>query len=162
MIPAFNFSIQNPPLMVCFVDIVQWEKVERKPSHNKNAPFSGSVPFHPFQGERRITQGLQGNRHQQYGVVIGGDTVGADMAANPTAVYKCPFAVLPYPYAYRLHSPATVRLAVARLFVQVLACQTVGAMVAMVTARAVGDDLPLAYLTDKILVAGVILVIPFH
>lgn len=115
----------------------------------------------PLNRKRRGRKRFHRNGHQFHGIVVRRDAVGTHLPALAAAVYDRPLAVFSNPYCHRLHIAAAVRSAVSRLDIHMQACQTVRAVVSVLTARAVRDYLPPANLTYKAFIAGMIFVISF-
>jgi len=76
------------------------------------------------------------------------------------AVDYRPFAALAYPHANGFHCTPAIGLTVAGGYIQVLAGQAMGAMVAVVGACAVGYHHMAAHLAFEWFVIGVLLVVP--
>lgn len=114
-----------------------------------------------IQRERRTGERLRRQRHQQQRVIIRRDAVGVNRAAHPAAMEQRPFAVFVHPHADGFHQRAAVGFAVAGGVVEVNGAQAVRAMVAVVTARAFGNDEPSAVPAGEGFVAGVGLVVVF-
>jgi len=122
------------------------------------------LPCHllqPFQGKWRGRNWLHGQRHELHGIVIGGDAIGAQRAADFTAMNDGPLSVLPHPDSDGLHDAATMGRAVSRLYVQMLAGEAIGAVISMSTACAVWEHSSATHLADKGLCTGMGLVIAF-
>ena len=117
--------------------------------------------FDPLQRERRLTQGPQGDAHQLYGIVVRSRPVGAEGAAAAAAVDDGPLAALAHPHRHRLHDPAAVCGAVARLDVHMQAAKAVAAVVPVLRARMLRRHQSAADLAGEAVLTGMCFVVAF-
>ena len=117
--------------------------------------------LNPLHREGWFTEGLHGDSHKLYRVIVRRNTVGAQRSAPSATMDYRPFAVLSHPDRNSIHNTAAVGSAVARLDVQMQAGKAVRAMVAMIAARALRRDTPSADLAGEAVVAGMGFVLSF-
>lgn len=129
--------------------------------HSAVAGHEGGHLLDTLQWERRLTQGLHGDRHELHGIVVRRHTVGAERAATLAAVDDRPFTTPAYPDRHRLHDAAAVRGPVAGLDVYVQAGKAVGAVVAVVAADLLRCAESAADLAGEGVIAGMGLVVTF-
>lgn len=132
-----------------------------------DAPYRGRRPagyacgrspagFLPRLPERkgRGRQGRHRDRHEQGGVVVRRNPVGAQRAAGTAAVDDRPIPVLAHPHADGVHNPIAERCPVARTVVDVDARQTAGAVVAVPAPRVFRRNCRAADRAGEALVTG--------
>ena len=129
--------------------------------HSAVAGHEGGHLLDTLQWERRLTQGLHGDRHELNGIVVRRHTVGAERSAALAAVDDRPLAALAYPDRHRLHNTAAVRGPVAGLDVYMQAGEAVGAVVTVVAAGILRCAEPTADLAGEGVIAGMGLVVAF-
>ena len=115
----------------------------------------------PLDGERGRGDGLHGEAQELHRVVIGGDPVGAEGAADAAPVDQRPLAALSHPDGDGFHSPAALGGPVTGFNVQMLAGEAVGTVVPMLRSGSLRRYETPADLAGKALLAGVMCVVAF-
>jgi hypothetical protein len=88
-------------------------------------------PPDPFQGERRLGKWSNGQAQQHEGAVVAGRTIEMELTASPAPMHDNPFATAAHGDGDGLHERSTFRSAIAGLVIEMLAPQTVRAVVAV-------------------------------
>ena len=129
--------------------------------HSAVAGHEGGHLLDALQWERRLTQGLHGDRHELHGVIIRRNTVGAERAAALAAVDDRPLAAPAYPDRHRLHDAAAVGGPITGLDIYVQAGEAVWAVVTVVAAGLLRCAESAADLAGEGVIAGMGLVVAF-
>ena len=110
-------------------------------------------------GKGRLCNGAHGYRHQLHGIVVSGNSVGAELSAAAAAMYQRPLAVFAHPHSHCVHYTSAVGGSVSGLVIDVQTGKAVGAVVAVVGSRSLRGAYPAAYLAGKGLIAGFVSVV---